>query len=125
MLALNSVVKIYIATSYVDFRAGIDSLAGLRRNSFKLDPMDGSVFIFVNRRRTSVKVLTYDGQGFWLATKRLSSGTFTHYPRTPLKSLLECVSEQAYVLFRGGDPGEVTGLPDWRPIKNTCASVNK
>ncbi len=117
MLALSSTVKIYIATQYVDFRSGVDALSCICRNSFKMDPMDGSVFIFINHRRTSLKVLTYDGQGFWLATKRLSSGTFSGYPKLPARSLLGCIAEQVYVLLRGGDPAEVSGLPDWRKIK--------
>jgi len=38
--------------------------------------MSGTVFVFRNRRRTAIKALVYDGQGFWLCHKRLSSGRF-------------------------------------------------
>ncbi len=116
MLSFSSTVKIYIATQYVDFRSGIDALSCICRNSFKMDPMDGSVFVFINHSGTSLKILSYDGQGFWLSTKRLSAGKFKHYPKLPAKSLLGCIAEQVYVLFRGGDPAEVSGLPEWRKI---------
>ncbi len=57
-------------------RKGIDSLAELCRAKLDADPFSGCLFAFRSRRATSIKVLVYDGQGFWLATKRLSKDAF-------------------------------------------------
>ena len=61
---------ILVAVEAVDFRKGIDSLAELCRSKLHTDPFSGSVFVFRSKRATAIKILVYDGQGFWLATKR-------------------------------------------------------
>ena len=53
-------------------RKGIDSLARLCQEKLQSDPFSGGLFVFRSRRGTSIRVLVYDGQGFWLAQKRLS-----------------------------------------------------
>lgn len=82
--------------------------------------MSGVLFLFVSRSRKHLRVLTYDGQGFWLATKRLSSGRFPHWPSAGegigsvfLEQLEAC---QAQVLIQGGDPLSVKALGAWRKI---------
>ena len=72
MLQLTPQMRILVAVEAVDFRKGIDSLAELCRAKLNADPFSGCLFVFRSRRSTSIKVLVYDGQGFWLATKRLS-----------------------------------------------------
>lgn len=109
-------VKLFVATSPVDFRVGIDGLSCFCRTAFNVDPMNGSVFIFINRSKTSLKVLTYDGQGYWLATKRLSRGRFSLYPDKPPRMLVRLVAEQVHILFRGGDVHDVRLLPEWRRV---------
>src|SRR5919112_1946321 len=69
-------IRILVAVEPIDARKGIDSLAQLCREKLSSDPFSGSLFIFRSRRGTALKLLTYDGQGFWLATKRLSRGHF-------------------------------------------------
>ncbi|MBI4526524.1 MAG: IS66 family insertion sequence element accessory protein TnpB, partial [Deltaproteobacteria bacterium] len=64
----------------VDFRNGIDGLARVCKQVLRADPFSGCLVVFRNRRGTAIKVLTYDGQGFWLAHKRLSSGRFRFWP---------------------------------------------
>jgi transposase len=67
-----------------------------------VDPFCGWLFVFCNRRRTAVKILTYDGQGFWLATKRLSQGKFPYWPTDgPIQELQ---AHQLQVLLMGADP---------------------
>src|SRR5690349_4789793 len=73
-------IGIMVAVEPVDARKGIDSLAQLCREKLSADPFSGWLFIFRSRRGTSIKVLTFDGQGFWLATKRLSKGRFRWWP---------------------------------------------
>jgi transposase len=60
----------------MDGRKEIDSLAPLCQEKFQADPFPGGVFVFRSRRGTSIRILVYDGQGFWLAQKRLSKGRF-------------------------------------------------
>src|SRR6516225_5832164 len=81
MLQITPQMRILVAVEAVDFRKGIDSLAELCRAKLNADPFSGSVFVFRSRRATSIKILVYDGQGFWLATKRLSKGRFQWWPK--------------------------------------------
>lgn len=77
MIAITPQMHILLATEPVDFRKGIDGLAGYVRNILDKDPFNGYVFVFSNIKRTSIKILTYDGQGLWLCQKRLSKGRIT------------------------------------------------
>ena len=81
MIQITPQMRILLAVMPVDFRKGIDGLAGLCRNVLKQDPLSGYVFVFRNNPGTSLKVLVYDGQGFWLCQKRLSKGRFTWWPK--------------------------------------------
>src|SRR3954453_14689575 len=64
-------MRILVALEAVDGRKGIDSLVQLCREKLASDPFSGCVFIFRSRSAISIRVLAYDGQGFWLAQKRL------------------------------------------------------
>ncbi|HLJ16147.1 MAG TPA: IS66 family insertion sequence element accessory protein TnpB [Bryobacteraceae bacterium] len=81
MLALTPQKRILVAVEAVDFRKGIDSLAELCRAKLNADPFSGCVFVFRSKRATSIKAFVYDGQGFWLAAKRLSKGRFRCWPQ--------------------------------------------
>ena len=76
MIALTPQLRVLVAVAPVDFRAGIDGLAQRVRQVLAAEPMSGALFVFRNRRGTAVKLLAYDGQGFWLCHKRLSQGRF-------------------------------------------------
>ena len=75
MLTPGSEQRIYLATAPVDMRGGFDRLAG-RVRSVGLDLYGGHLFIFVSRRRTHLKVLTWDGSGLVVLYKRLGKGRF-------------------------------------------------
>ncbi len=76
MLNIPSSVPIFLHTRPTDMRKGFDGLSGIVREAFGADPLDGSLFLFVNRRRDRLKILHFDGSGFWLYYKRLEAGTF-------------------------------------------------
>lgn len=80
MLTFPSRVRIFAATSHVDFRRGIDGLLALVRDGFGDDAFGGDLFVFFNRRRDRVKVLLWDRNGFWLHMKRLERGVFERLP---------------------------------------------
>ena len=76
MLSLASGVKIFVYTQATDMRKGFNGLSGIVRSEFQSDPTDGSLFIFINRRRDRMKLLHFDGGGFWLYYRLLEAGTF-------------------------------------------------
>lgn len=59
-----------------DMRKGFNALSGMVRNELERNPLSGEVFIFLNRRRTLIKLLVWDTTGYVIYYKRLESGTF-------------------------------------------------
>ena len=76
MLSVPSTVPIFLCIQPTDMRKGFDGLSGIVRGEFGADPLDGSLFLFVNRRRDRIKILHFDGSGYWLYYKLLEAGTF-------------------------------------------------
>lgn len=76
MLHVPPSVAIYVYTRPTDLRKGFDGLSGIIRREFQADPLDGSLFLFFNRRRDRLKILHFDGTGYWLYYKLLEAGTF-------------------------------------------------
>lgn len=72
MLQLTPQSRIFLATAPVDFRQGIDGQAAVCRRVLGDNPLEGAVYVFRNRAGTALKLLLYDGQGYWLCLKRLS-----------------------------------------------------
>lgn len=118
MLQITPQMKILVAVEPADFRRGIDGLAKLCKDSLNHDPFCGAVFVFRNRRRTAIKALVYDGQGFWLCHKRLSAGRFTWWPSAADEgtSAKVLAAHQLSVLFSAGNPAYTGAAPDWRPV---------
>ena len=81
MIHLTADTQILIATSHVDFRRGIDGLASLCEQQLEQSPHSGAMFVFINRAHTMIRILCYEEQGFWLATKRLSRGRYNCWPK--------------------------------------------
>lgn len=75
MLSLAPTASIYAYTRPTDMRKGFDGLCGIVRQELGSDPLDGSLFLFINRRRDRVKILYWDRDGLALWYKRLESGT--------------------------------------------------
>lgn len=80
MILLTHETRILLSVAPADFRRGIDGFVALCQNSLALQPRDGSVIVFINRARTMIRALSYDVNGYWLMTKRLSRGKFTGWP---------------------------------------------
>jgi transposase len=114
MLQITPQMRILVALEAVDGRKGIDSLVQLCRAKLDADPFSGCVFIFRSRSATSIRLLTYDGQGFWLAQKRLSKGRFPWWPSGKgAAQTLECY--QAQLLVAAGNP-DTQAAPMWRRV---------
>src|ERR671919_1458918 len=80
MIQIAPQMRILVAVEAIDGRKGIDAIAQLCREKLNADPFSGYLFIFRTRSGTSIRILQFDGQGFWLATKRLSKGRFKWWP---------------------------------------------
>ena len=76
MLTVAASTRIYLHRAPVDFRKAHDGLAAIVRGELESDPLDGSIYAFLNRARDRVKLLQWDGNGLWLHYKRLEKGTF-------------------------------------------------
>jgi transposase len=76
MLSIPPTVPIFLYTRPADMRQGFDGLSGIVRRELQADPLDGSLFLFMNRRRDRLKILHWDGSGYWLYYKLLEAGTF-------------------------------------------------
>jgi transposase len=107
-------MRILVAIEAVDLRKGIDGLAQLCREKLGADPFSGCLFIFRSRRATAIKVLAFDGQGFWIAQKRLSKGRFVWWP-TGKEATRTLQAHQAQLLFAAGNP-ETEAAPVWRKV---------
>jgi transposase len=109
-------MRILVAIEAVDGRKGIDSLARLCQEKLRADPFSGGLFVFRSRRGTSIRILVYDGQGFWLAQKRLSQGRFVWWPRgTDKEPARRLEAHQAQLLLAAGNP-ETAAAPVWRKV---------
>jgi transposase len=113
MLQLTPQSRIFLALAPVDFRKGIDSLAALCRQAFLQNPLDGAIYVFRNRAGTSLKVLYYDGQGYWLCTKRLSAGRWRWWPRAG-SATVRLAARELHVLLWNGCPDQAAMAADWR-----------
>ncbi len=111
-------MRILVGIEPQDFRKGIDGLARICKTQLRTDPFRGTVFVFRNRRKTAIKVLVYDGQGFWLCQKRLSSGRFRWWPEANTDKI-ELKTHELQVLFNGGNPAESGSAEYWRPLNST------
>ena len=115
MIQLTPQMRIWVAVEPADFRRGIDGLARLCRDALG-DPFSGTAFVFRNRRSTAIKVLIYDGQGFWLCHKRLSRGRFRFWPTSAVHPGKTLEAHELAVLLCGGDPQGTRAAPAWRRV---------
>lgn len=122
MIQLAPQMRILVAVEPADFRKGIDGLCRICREALSSDPFSGTVFVFRSRRGTAIKILAYDGQGFWLCQKRLSQGKFRHWPSRSGPAKREFLAHELQVLLCGGDPAATQAAPQWRQIAPTAAS---
>jgi transposase len=117
MIQLTAHMRIFVAIEPADFRKGIDGLARTCREALGRDPFSGGVFVFGNKSRRAIKILVYDGHGFWLCQKRLSKGRFPWWPRNQTAAVQTLQAHQLTVLLSGGNPGTVKEVRPWRRLE--------
>ena len=99
MIQLIPQLRILLACKPIDFRNGIDGLAALCKRELAEDPFSGALYVFRNRRGTALKMLCYDGVGFWLVTRRLSQGRIRWWPEDQDAMLQPFEAQQLSVLL--------------------------
>lgn len=115
MIQIAPQMRILVAIETIDFRNGIDGIRRICKEVLQRDPFSGCLFIFRNRRRTAIKCLAYDGQGFWLMQKRLSAGKFRFWPDDAgVAKRME--AHELQVLLAAGNPESVQAAPAWRRV---------
>ena len=103
MFSLNERHRYFLYRPATDMRKGFDGLSGLVRNELGMDSLSGDVFIFLNRRRTHMKLLVWENSGFVVYYKRLESGRF-EYPYMEESTLSMSITwRQLMLIIQGID----------------------
>jgi len=115
LLQLTPQHRIFICTEPVDFRKGIDALVSYCKYQKSIDPMSGIICAFTNKRQIMVRLLVYDGTGFWLCAKRFSEGKLKWWPKSQTEAnLLTPIKLQ--IILSQGDPRQTKFQPNWRDL---------
>jgi len=116
MIQLTPQTRILLCVEPADFRKGIDGLARVCRAELERDPFSGALFVFRNRRATAIKLLVYDGQGYWLCQKRLSRSRFSWWPNRADGRVRTLAVHELQLLIWNGDPEQGRVAPVWRRV---------
>ncbi len=116
MIQLVPQLKILLAIEPVDFRKGIDTLAAVCKERLSQDPMSGALFVFRNKSGTALKMLVFDGTGYWLCLKRYSQGKVSWWPTSQGAPLHPLAAQQLSVLLYHGHPELARFNTDWRKL---------
>ncbi len=101
MLTIASGANIYVYAKPADLRKGICGLSGIVREELAGNPLDGSLFVFINRRRDRMKILHYESGGFWLYYRVLEAGTFEMLPAPEKGDAIAMDTTQLSMLLAG------------------------
>jgi len=122
MLQISPQQSIFLAVEPIDFRCGIERLQAYCRQIICQNPFSGSLFVFTNKRRIGVKLLSYDGNGFWLAHKRFSEGKLRWWPKDATVTTIR--PSELMVLLAQGIPSKADIPKYWRtPNLNSTPGV--
>lgn len=100
MLSASDATRVYLACGSTDMRKSIDGLAAIVTHVYAQDLFTGSLFVFCNRGRNKLKILTWDHNGFWLYYRRLERGRFL-WPDQPSQESLAISRRQLQWLLDG------------------------
>jgi transposase len=118
MIQIPAHTQILVMHEPINFRNGIDGTAAIARVVLAKEPMQGAFFVFRNKMGHSLRVLYYDGGGYWICTRRLSKGTYNGvWPKGDGAAVCQpMLARELQVLIWGGNPADCA-FPDlWRRI---------
>jgi transposase len=117
MMLLPRAVRVYVATTPCNLRRSFEGLTNEVRATLAMDPLSGHVFVFLNRRKTMVKLLVWTRGGFTIVHKRLERGTFTFPRHVQLGvSSVELDADELAMLLEGIDVSKARRSPRWEPL---------
>lgn len=114
MIDVSAIDHIYLAQGFTDLRKGIDGYSALVAGTMQLDPFSNSLFLFCNRNKDKLKVLHWNGNGFWLFYKRLESGKLK-WPKPNEQGAVYLSQQQLNWLLEGLD---IYQKRAFKPMKN-------
>ena len=114
MLHLSSSCNYYLYAAHTDMRKGFDGLCGIVQSQMSQNALSGSVFIFVNRRRTQLKLLLWEGDGFAIYYKRLEKGTYELPAVSSSSATAELDARQLQFILQGVSLRKVVYRPRLR-----------
>ena len=114
MIGLPSTVRVFVALAPTDMRKSFDGLSNAARELTKQDPFSGHLFVFFNRRRTMMKAVYWDRNGYSLIAKRLERGTFV-VPEANKQAVVELEASELALILEGIDLREARRRPRWKP----------
>lgn len=94
-------LRYFVYRGPCDMRKGFDSLSGIVRNEYKMDPLTGDVFVFFSRQLNKIKVLHFQGDGFAIFSKRLERGTFEKPTTDSVAGAIEISADQLQFILKG------------------------
>lgn len=111
MLAISTSDKVFLSLGHLDFRRQIKGLIKATQEVLKQNPYCRAYFVFTNKMKTSIKILHYDGTGFWMHQKVLSEGKF-FWPKLNDDSCTMSPME-LLVLLSQGNPDKASFHKEW------------
>lgn len=118
MIQLPANAVVFVMHEAISFRNGIDGTSAIARLVLQKEPMDGAFFVFRSKIGDSLRILYYDGGGYWLCTRRLSKGKFNAaWPKgSSAQPCAQLLVRELQILIWGGDPTSCR-FPDlWRKV---------
>lgn len=116
MLHLSSSCNYYLYAGHADMRKSFDGLCGIIKSQLFLDALGGAVFIFMNRRRTQIKLLLWEGDGFSIYYKRLEKGTYELPAISSSSNTLQLDAQQLQFILQGVSLKKVAYRPRLKKI---------
>lgn len=114
MIQITPQHHIFIHVAPIDLRKGIDALVGCCQGKLAQNPFSGTIFVFRNTKGTAVRLLVYDGTGFWLMHKRFSRGALRYWPTSANTTI--CATN-LIVILNQGRPGSLSSA--WRELPSS------
>ena len=111
MLAFPAAIRIYVAVQPVDMRKSFNGLWSAASDELHEDPKSGALFAFINKERTRLKLLYWDGTGVWVLAKRLEQGRFSWAAVTDERAKIALAPEALSMLVSGVDLKQGTLKP--------------
>jgi transposase len=114
MIQISPQSKIFVCDTPLDFRSGFNGTAAACRLRLAKNPLEGGLFIFINKNRTMLRLYLFDGHGENLFTRRIAQGHFKWWQKGHIPSQVSF--EHIALLLRGADPSKVILPEPWKKL---------